>query len=152
MQTLFQAIPVILRKAGDDPQVREQLAIAVWRKVAGDGVVRLSAPIELQGKTLRIAVSDLTWKAQLEKIAPEYVARIARLIGSPIVTRLEFAVDPSAVQISRPAEESTFDFQHTGEIVEEIRSAADSIRDERLREIFLQAAARSIERKAGTGK
>ncbi|MFZ4792648.1 MAG: DciA family protein [Blastocatellia bacterium] len=149
MQTLFQAIPVILQKAGDDPQVREQLAIAVWRKVAGDGVVRLSTPLDLQGQTLRIAVSDPTWKVQLEKIAPEYVGRMARLIGSPIVTRIEFVVDQSAVRDARPAEETPFDFQHTPEIVEELRAAAGSIRDERLREIFLQAAARSIERKAG---
>lgn len=132
--------------AGGDLQVEEQIAFAIWRKVAGEGIVRHSSPCTLAGTILQIAVPDRTWKAQLEKLAPEYIARMARLSGTTLVTRLEFVIDPAAVGVANPPPEKPFNFQHTAEIVDELRDAAAGIRDEDLRRTFLQAAARSIER------
>ena len=149
MQTLFQALPVILRKAGGDPQVQEQIAFALWRKVAGEGLLPHSTPVALIDQTLRIAVSDRTWKTQLEKIAPEYIARMARLCGMPLVTRLDFQIDPSAVTSASPAAERQFEFQNTAEITRDLADAAAKINDEELRRIFLEAAAHSIERSGG---
>ncbi len=147
VQTLFQALPVILRKAGGDAQVEEQIAFAIWRKIAGEGVTRQSTPLALASGILRVAVTDQTWKAQLEKLAPEYVARMARLSGSPLVSRLEFVVDPAAVTTANPPTVSPINFQHTAEIVEDLRESAGAIRDDELRRIFLHAAARAIERR-----
>ena len=149
MQTLFQALPVILEKAGGDDQLREQVAFAVWRRVAGETIVRLTAPECLDGEVLRVAVADRTWKTQLEKLAPEYIARMARLISSPLVRRLEFQVDPVAVRSAQPPAAEPISFHRTAEIASDLHPAADSIRDEELREIFLNAAARSIERNGG---
>lgn len=146
MQTLFQALPVILKNAGGDLQVEEQIAFAIWRKVAGEAVIRHSSPRTLEGSILHIAVLDRTWKAQLEKLAPEYIARMARLSGTTLVTRLEFVVDAAAVGAANPPPAKPFNFQHTAEIVDDLRDAAAGIRDEDLRRTFLQAAARSIER------
>lgn len=149
MQTLFQALPVILRKAGGDPQVQEQIAFALWRKIAGDGLLPHSTPLALVDQTLRIAVSDRTWKIQLEKLAPEYIARMARLSGAPLVTRLDFEIDQAAVSSALPPSANTFDFQNTAEITADLAEVAATIRDEDLRRIFLQAAAHSIERSGG---
>jgi hypothetical protein len=150
MQTLFEALPVILRMAGADPQVREGVAFAVWRRVAGDGVKRVSVPIALDDRTLIIAVIDQTWKNQLEKLAPEFLRRMDRLLAGLDLERLDFRVDPAAVSAAVPPEETPHTFTHTEEIMRELRPSAERIADQRLREIFLHAAARSIERKDET--
>ncbi len=147
MQNLFQALPVILRKAGADPEMREGLAFAVWRKVAGDGLTAVSAPLHLVDRTLTIAVEDQTWKRQLEKLAPEYLGRMGRLLGELDVERLVFVIDADAIRRLQPVERPAHTFAHTDEIMRELQPVADRIADERLREIFLHAAARSIERK-----
>lgn len=149
MQTLFQALPVILRKAGGDPQVEEQIAFAFWRKIAGDGLSSHSAPVAFTDQTLRVAVTDRTWKTQLEKLAPEYIARMARLSGTPLVTRLDFQIDPGTVSSHLTPTVSPLEFQNTEEITRDLQDAAATIRDEDLRRIFLEAAAHSIERSGG---
>ena len=147
MNNLFQALPVILRQSGADEQVREQLAFAVWRKVAGEAVAQVSAPVHLDRHTLRVAVLDQTWKTQLEKIAREYLARMNRITGEKIVKAIEFQVDREAVGQAHPAEPPSFAFHHTDEIMDQLHAAAEKIKDEQLREAFLHAAARSLERK-----
>lgn len=147
MNNLFQALPAILRQSGADEQVREQMVFAVWRKVAGEAVAQASAPVRLNHQTLRIAVLDQSWKTQLEKIGPEYLARINRLLGGQVVTFIEFQVDRAAVRQAHPDEPPAFAFQHTDEIMNELQAAAEKIKDEDLREAFLHAAARSLERK-----
>ena len=149
MQTLFQALPVILEKAGGDDLVSEQVAFALWRKVAGESTVRQAKPERLSAGVLLIAVADRAWKTQLEKLAPEYIARMARLIGSPLVKRLEFEVDPAAVISALPPAAEPIVFHQTAEITRDLSSSASTIRDEDLRRTFLHAAARSVERSGG---
>ena len=147
MQSLLQAIPGLLRLSGDDAVVREQLVFAVWRKVAGAGVAPATAPLALDGQHLRIAVLDRTWKTQLEQIAPEYLARIGRLLAAPLVTRLLFEIDPSRIQATHSVvAPAPFPFHRTAALMESLEEDAATIRDPDLRAIFLHAAARSIER------
>jgi hypothetical protein len=63
-----------------------------------------------------------------------------------MVTFIEFRVDRNHVMQSRKREEKTFEFHHTNELEEELRSSAVCIRDEALREKFLRAAAKYLER------
>jgi len=146
MQTIFQILPMILEKAGGDDLLREQVSFALWRKVAGESVTRHAIPAGLDGTVLRVAVTDRTWKTQLEKLAPEYIARMARLAGIPIVRRLEFRIAPAAVRSAAPPTAKPVAFHHTAEITSDLRDCAGAIRDDQLRQIFLHAAARSIER------
>ncbi|MFO0005107.1 MAG: hypothetical protein ACK559_28660, partial [bacterium] len=88
-------------------------------------------------------------KTQLEKLAPEYIARMARLCGTPLVSRLDFQIDQSAVGSANPSAEQQFEFYNTAEITNDLQDVAATIRDEDLRRIFLQAAAHSIERSGG---
>ena len=147
MQSLLQAVPVILRQSGDDEMVREQLVFAVWRRVAGEAVVRVTAPLALDQQKLRIAVPDRTWQAQLERIAHEYLARMGALLASPLVTWLQFEVDPARVgSLSLPTVPPPVVFRRTEALMEGLREDAASIRDEELRTTFLHLAARAIER------
>ena len=153
MQSLLQAIPSLLRQSGDDAVVREHLVFAVWRQVAGPGVVSATAPLALEGQHLRIAVPDRTWKTQLEQLAHEYLARIGRLLGSPLVTRVQFEIDPARIQTTSATQvaqsvvaPAPFPFHRTEALMESLKEDAAVIRDPELRAIFLHAAARSIER------
>ncbi len=143
MQSLLQAIPGLLRQSGDDAVVREQLVFAVWRQVAGPGVVPATAPLALEGQHLRIAVLDRTWKTQLEQLAPEYLARIGRLL----VTRVVFEIDQARIEaVQSVVAPASFPFHRTEALMESLEEDAAVIRDPDLRAIFLHAAARSIER------
>jgi hypothetical protein len=147
MQSLLRAVPVLLRQSGDDEMVREQLVFAVWRRVAGEAVVRVTAPLALDQQKLRIAVLDRTWQAQLERIAHEYLARIGALLASPLVTWLQFEVEPARVKnLPAPSSPQPIVFHRTEALIESLREDAAAIRDEELRTTFLHLAARAIER------
>jgi hypothetical protein len=146
MNSLLKMLPMILRLLGDNEEAREQAVFASWRAAAGEGVASVCAPFRLYRKQLIIAVLDQTWKKQMEKISGEYLFKLNSTLGAPMVTFIEFRVDRNHVMQSRKQEEKTFEFHHTNELEEELRPSAACIRDEALREKFLRAAAKCLER------
>lgn len=140
---------MLIRMSGEDEDVLEQAVFIAWREAAGEGVASACAPFRLYRKQLIIAVPDRTWKKQMEQISGEYLFKINRALNGPYVTFIEFRVDPDTVLKAQKDEPHDFEFHHTAEIEEELRSAADCIQDKALRETFLRAAARSLERKGG---
>jgi hypothetical protein len=146
MNSLLKMLPMIMRLVGDNEETREQAVFASWRAAAGEGVANVCAPFRLYRKQLIIAVLDQTWKKQMEKISGEYLFKINSTLGAPMVTFIEFRIDRNHVVQSRKRKEKSFKFQHTDEIEEELRSSAACIRDEALREKFLRAAAKCLER------
>jgi hypothetical protein len=147
MNSLLKMLPMMVRLAGDHEEVREQAVFAAWRMAAGAGVANVCEPFRLYRKQLIVAVLDQTWKKQMERISGEYLFKINSMLGAPLVTFIEFRVDRKNVLRSRKAEEKTYEFHHTEEIQEELRSSAACIRDDALREKFLRAAAKCLERK-----
>lgn len=147
MNSLLKMLPTMIRLAGDNEEVREQAVFASWRIAAGDGVVNVCEPFRLYRKQLIIAVLDQTWKKQMERISGEYLFKINSMLGAPLVTFIEFRVDRKFVLRSRKTEERAFEFHHTHEIEEELRSSATCIKDDALREKFLRAAAKCLERR-----
>jgi hypothetical protein len=147
MNSLLKMLPTMIRLAGDNEEVREQAAFAVWRLAAGEGVANVCEPFRLYRKQLVIAVLDQTWKKQMERISGEYLFRINSMLGGPLVTFIEFRVDRKYVLQSRKSEEKAFEFHHTQKLEEELRSSASCIKDEVLREKFLRAAAKCLERR-----
>jgi hypothetical protein len=136
----------MIRLSGDNEEVREQAAFVAWRAVAGPQVSYNCAPFRLYQRHLVIAVPDQAWKKQMESLSGQYLFRINSLLGGPYVTLIEFRVDRKTVLASRPSEEKRFEFQRTEEIEAELRSSADRIKDHSLREQFLRAAAKYLER------
>ena len=58
-------------------------------------------------------------------------------------------LDRETVLDSRPPDPKRFEWRHTGEIEAELMPAAGRIKDDSLREQFLRAAAKSLERNGG---
>lgn len=136
----------MIRLSGDNEDVREQAALVAWRAIAGPQVAYNCIPFRLYQKHLVIAVLDLAWKKQMERLSGQYLFRINSLLGGPYVTFIEFRIDRKTVLGSRAPEAKKIRFQHTKEIEAELKSAADNIKDESLRELFLRAAAKCLER------
>jgi hypothetical protein len=147
MNNLLKMLPMMMRLAGDHEEVREQAVFAAWRAGAGEGVANVCQPFRLYRKQLIVAVLDQTWKTHLERISGEYLFKINSMLNAPLVTFIEFRVDREYVLQSRRGGEPTFEFQRTGEFEEELKSSADCIRDKSLRDRFLRAAAKCLERR-----
>ena|SRR5438270_5649630 len=152
MDDLFQALPKLLRAAGEAEEVLEAAAFAAWRRAAGEGLRGCAVPFRLHRKTLVVSVPDATWRKQLEGVSPQLVFRINSLLGQALVTFIEFRVDPKTVHDERARmrqsqyerlvqEESALLRSH------ELDEAASAIRDETLRRRFLLAAGSCLSRK-----
>ncbi|HKX26758.1 MAG TPA: DciA family protein [Blastocatellia bacterium] len=147
MNSLLKMLPMIMRLAGDNEEVREQAVFVAWRAGAGAGVANVCEPFRLYRKQLIVAVLDSAWKKHMENISGEYLFKINSMLNAPLVTFIEFRVDREYVLQSRKGEERTFEFHRTQELEEELRSSAACIRDEALRDRFLRAAAKCLERR-----
>ncbi|HEX8180006.1 MAG TPA: DUF721 domain-containing protein [Pyrinomonadaceae bacterium] len=145
MDDLFRALPELLRAAGDAEEVAEAAALAAWRRVAGEQLRGQAVPFRLYRKTLTVAVADATWQKQLEKMSGQLLFRLNSLLGQPIVTYIEFRIDPQTVRVERarlrgrdidPVAQERRALHHARAFT----NAAKAIRDETLRRRFLLAA------------
>lgn len=147
MNSLLKMLPAMIRLSGDNDEVREQAVFAAWKAITNYRLAQACVPFRLYRKTLVVATRDLTWKTQMERESSGWIFKLNSLLGAPLVTFIEFRVDPHHVEQSRPKELQNFEFHHTEELTHEIEPAAASIKDESLRETFLRAAAKCLERK-----
>lgn len=147
MDSLLKLLPTMIRLSGDNEEVREQAVFAAWNVAAGKGVAGGCAPFRLHDKQLIVAVLDQAWKKQLESLATHYVYRINTLLGVSMVTFIEFRLDRNSVIKARGHQAQAYEFHHTEELKAELESSVEEIKDANLRETFLRAAAKSLERK-----
>src|SRR5262245_58018404 len=146
MNSLLKMLPMMLRLSGDNEEVREQAAFVAWRAVAGPQVAYNCVPFRLYQKRLIIATPDLAWKNQMEKLSGQYLFRLNSLLGGPYVTFIEFRIDRDTALASRPPDPKRVEWSRTEEIEAELAPAASRIKDDSLREQFLRAAAKCLER------
>lgn len=149
MESLLKLLPMMLRLAGDHEDVREQAAFAAWRVVTGEQLSNSCRPFRLYRRHLVVATLDATWKKQMEGMSGEILFRLNSLLGAPMVTFIEFRLDRAYVLEGRGALGAHYEFHHTDEIESELKPAAERIKDDELREIFLRAAAKYLERSEG---
>ena len=152
MNSMLKLMPTMIRLSGDNEEVREQAAFAAWRTVTGPQISYSCIPLRLEQKHLIVAVPDFSWKSQMEKVSGDYLFRLNSVIGMPVVTYIEFHIDYGFVKKTQEAEPKPIKFEHTAELTEELRADAAQIEDEKLREQFLRAAAKYLERKGETVK
>ena len=151
MDDLFQALPTLLRAAGEAEEVLEAAAFAAWRRAAGEGLRGCAVPFRLHRKTLVVSVPDATWRKQLERVSPQLIFRINSLLGQALVTFVEFRVDPQTINEERARMRQS---QYERLVAEEgalgrareLDEAASAIRDEELRRRFLLAAGSCMNR------
>ena len=144
MKAFISTLPGVFDAIDASDEVREAFVFAAWRNVAGEQVYTRTTPLSVDRKRLIIAVSDKTWKRNLETLASQLLFKLNAALGDAVVDFIEFRVSPSDTCTS------------TSKIAEvddalpapmEVEVSARSIRNEELRETVLKAAANCLSRR-----
>jgi len=147
MTDLFKLLPQLLRQAGDSEEAREQAVFAAWTAAVGSQVRRMTAPLRLERKTLLVAVTDSTWRAQLHRMRGQALFKLNSLLGSPIVTSIEFVINPDVIT-EQPDLPHEINFVAPELQALPLHKDADRIPDPEIRAAFLRAAGKCLERRA----
>ena len=140
MDSLIKTLPKILEAAGDAPEVVEAACVAAWKHAAGDGLRDHAPPIAMRGTTLLVAVADAMWQKQLQALSGQLLFRLNSFLGQPLVSFVEFRVDPNFVANSARGPQKSRRELDPSTISEELITAAAEIKDKDLRRAFLGAA------------
>lgn len=153
MEDLFRALPKLLREFEDTDEIREAVAFAAWRRIAGQSLCEHAVPFRLFNKHLIVAVANATWKKHLEHLSGQMIFKLNSVLGQAVVTFIEFRVEEQTVLEERAKNKtSTVSSEELEEIAldevtPKLRGAADAIKDDNLRYQFLLAAGSCLARK-----
>jgi len=142
MQSIIKLLPALLRLSQNNDEMCESAVFAAWRTTVGDAIARVARPIRLTRKTLAVAVIDDTWKKQLEQMSGQILFKLNTILGSALVTGLEFQIDPETATASDktptalPAPEILLD--------DALMKSAACIQDPDLRARFLKTAGKYL--------
>jgi len=143
---LLMLVPQMLRNAADSDEGREQAVFAAWLVAVGGPIRKVTAPVRLERKTLIVAVPDSTWRTQLASMRGQALFKLNSLLGAPLVTSIEFIVNPDLISFDPEApQEITFSALEKQTL--SLREQADQIGDTSIRETFLRAAGKCLERR-----
>ncbi len=146
MDEFIKTLPSLLKTVGDSREVVEAAAIAAWKHAAGEGLRKHAAPLRLEGKTLVVGIADAVWQNQLGAMKGQLLFRINSILGQPLVTQIDFRIDPEVAKRQTLPKKGTQDLIPDNEVPLELWSAANAIQDKRLRQAFLRAAVSSTKR------
>jgi hypothetical protein len=147
LTNLLKLLPQLLRQAGESDQAREQAVFAAWAAAVGSQVRKATTPIKLERKTLIVAVADDTWRAQMKRISGQALFKVNSLLGAPTVTTIEYVINPNLILHDHaPPHQITFIAPDQQALP--LRKDADKIPDPEIREAFLRAAGKCLERRA----
>ena len=140
-------VPRMLRRAADSDEAREQAVFAAWLIAAGGPVRRVTAPVRLERKTLIVAVPDATWRTQLMSMRGHALFKLNSVLGAPAVTAIEYVINPDRV-VFEPEPVREVRFSAPEKQASPLREHADRIPDPAIRDAFLRAAGKCLERTA----
>lgn len=69
----------------------EEMPMLAWPLVCGRSVAGKTGALDCIGGVLRVEVPDVTWRAQLVGLVPQYLRALERMIG-PKVKRIDFVL------------------------------------------------------------
>jgi predicted nucleic acid-binding Zn ribbon protein len=118
----------------------DQLAFAAWPAAVGERVAVHAGPKALVRGCLVVEAEDSVWQRQLFQLRPAILARLTELLGTGIVTDLEFRV---AGATPRRPPQSARSHSETVSLDE-----ADRIKDPVLRVIYKQSRTMAEKRAA----
>lgn len=153
MNELFRALPALLKEFDENDTVREAVAFAAWRKIAGESLRQHAVPFRLAQKRLTVAVKSETWRKHLEHLSGQMIFKLNSALGQAVVTYIEFRVDEAAVERENFKEtkpvisDEELEEIALEEVTPKMRRAADAIKDDNLRYQFLIAAGGCLARK-----
>jgi Dna[CI] antecedent, DciA len=144
---LLKLLPKMLRHVGDTDEARQHAVFAAWAAAVGPQVRKATMPIRLERKTLVVAVADNNWRTQLKRISGQALFKLNSLLGAPTVTTIEFVVNPDLIvhETNGPHEIKFIapDLQALP-----LKADAEKIPDPEIRDAFLRAAGKCLERRA----
>lgn len=144
MKAFISTLPGVFDAIEASDEVRDAFIFAAWRNVAGEQVYSRTKPILVGEKRLVIAVSDKTWKRNLETLASQLLFRLNAAVGKSLIDFIEFRILPSDIV---PQIERTLNVAEASSPPMEISVSARAIRNEELRETVLKAAANCLSRR-----
>ena len=144
MKAFISTLPGVFDAIEASDEVRDAFIFAAWRRVAGEQVFTRTMPILVEEKRLVIAVSDKTWKRNLETLASQLLFKLNAALGKPLVDFIEFRISPSDIV---PSPIRIKDAEEESPTPVEIAVSARGIRDEELRATVLKAAANCLSRR-----
>src|SRR5438270_4316620 len=147
MMSLLKLLPQMLRHIGDSAEARQQAVFAAWTAVVGSQVRKVTQPLRLERKTLIVAVADQTWRTQLERIRGQALFRLNSLLGAPLITTIEFVINPDSLSDDRPSPREVH-FVAPEKAALPLSDDAARISNPELRAAFLRAAGKCLERRA----
>lgn len=152
MDDLFRSLPALLTQLDDDDSVREAVVFAAWRRAAGELLLEHTSQVNVIDKRLVIAVSSKAWQRNLEDLSGQMIFKINSLLGSAIVTYIEFRVDETLVRKAARCygtsdETDKFESMAMAEITPNLIASAAAIGDDEMRKHFLLAAGTCLNRK-----
>jgi predicted nucleic acid-binding Zn ribbon protein len=107
MKAFISVLPGVFDAIEDSDEVRDAFVFAAWRHVAGAQVSERTAPIEVDVRRLVVAVSDKTWKRNLETLAPQLLFGLNAALGKPLVDYIEFRIAPECLDRVEPKKDRT---------------------------------------------
>ncbi len=136
------------RLFGGRPEHTLALLRAVWPGTVGEELSRRTELVALDRGVLRVRVSDLRWQRQLQRMRGPILGRLRRAAGRVAPSQLGFVTGeikapaaPAPAPPPRPVREAP----------PIVAVAASAIPDAEVREAFLAAAARYLDRFGQTG-
>lgn len=146
MTELLKLLPTIIRNSGESEEVREHAVFAAWLISVGPQIRQISNPLKLERKTLIIAVLSATWRTQLRKMRDPLLFKLNSLLGSPLITTIEFVINPDMIKAAlRKPQDITFIAPNEHQA--NLRDQAEAIPNPELREAFLRAAGKCLDRR-----
>jgi hypothetical protein len=147
MTSLLNLLPRMLRHVGESDEARQHAVFAAWTAAVGSQVRKVTAPLRLERKTLIVAVADQTWRSQLDRIKGQALFRLNSLLGAPVVTSIEFVINPDSLSHSTQAPRE-IQFTAPEKAALALNDDAARISNPDLRDAFLRAAGKCLERRA----
>ena len=147
MEALFRALPALLEALPDNELVREAVIFAAWRRCAGDQLIEHTCLVKFAENRLTVAVADKSWQKNLASLSSQMIFKINAVLGSAIVTYIEFVVDTDKFGNAKLPVLQRGQDDSSVQITPDLIRSASAITDERLRREFLVAAANCLARK-----
>ena len=147
MTDLLKLLPKMLRQVGNSEESRQQAVFAAWVIAVGTQVRHVTTPLRLEKKTLIVAVQSPTWRIQLRRISGQALFKVNSILGAPTITAIEFIVNPDLIESTETASrEVAFNAPELQALP--LHAKAQEIPDPEIRETFLRAAGKCLERRA----
>ncbi len=85
-------VAAILRAAGAEEGLNEDMVRATWKELAGDFIGRHSEPVSVKSGNLLLRCTQPALRFQLEQMKPMLLKRIREKLGEGKVRTIQFAI------------------------------------------------------------